>query len=100
MLRRAEITQASVRLVGETFRQCCRQSRLAYASLTGEQDHLAFASLCLRPAPKQQFEFFLPSDERGQARRVQRLKAAFDQSFFKPDTPSISVLRFVTQSTT
>ena len=39
--------------------------------------HLAFAALCLRPAPQQQFEFFFPPDERGQSGRVHRLEAAF-----------------------
>jgi hypothetical protein len=34
------------------------------AGLTGDQDHLAFARLCLGPAPKQQFEFLLPPNER------------------------------------
>ena len=39
--------------------------------------HLTLAGLCSRPAPQQQFEFFFPPDERGQAARVQRLEAAF-----------------------
>ena len=33
--------------------------------------------MALRPAPQQQFEFFFPPDEGGQAARVQRLEAAF-----------------------
>ena len=48
--------------------------------LTGEQHHLAFAGLCLRPAPQQQFEFFFPPDKLGQAARVQSLEAAFHRS--------------------
>ena len=32
--------------------------------------YLAFAGLCLRPAPQQQFEFFFPPDKVGQAARV------------------------------
>ena len=65
VLWRAEIAQPRVWFRSKTFQQCRRQSRFPYASLTGEQDHLAFASLCLRPAPQQQFEFFLPADQRG-----------------------------------
>ena len=38
---------------------------------------MAFAGLCPRPAPKQQFEFFFPPDQRSQTRRVQCLEAAF-----------------------
>ena len=43
--------------------------------------HLTFAGLCLRPAPQQQFEFFLPTDEGGQSARVQRLKAALNRAW-------------------
>ena len=46
--------------------------------LAGEQHYLAFAGLCLRPAPQQQFEFFFPPDKLRQAARVQSLEAAFD----------------------
>ena len=78
VLRRAEIAQARVRLGSEAFQQRGRQSRLADTRLAGEQHHLAFAGLCLRPAPQQQFEFFFPPDKLGQAARVQSLEAAFD----------------------
>jgi hypothetical protein len=40
------------------------------------QHHLAFAGLGSRPAPQQQFEFFFPADESGQATTAQRLEAA------------------------
>jgi hypothetical protein len=43
-----------------------------------EQHHLAFADLCLRPAPQQQFEFFFAPNEVRQAGRVKSLEAAFD----------------------
>ena len=43
----------------------------------GEQHHLAFAGLRLRPAPQQQFEFFFPPDKLSQAARVESLEAAF-----------------------
>ena len=80
VLRRAEIAQARVRLGGEAFQQRGREPRFADAGLAGEQHHLAFAGLCPRPAPQQQFEFFFPPDERGQAARVQRLEAAFHRT--------------------
>jgi len=38
---------------------------------------LAFAGLCLGPAPQQQFEFFFPPDQFGQAACMESLKAAF-----------------------
>ena len=77
VLRRAEIAQARVRLGGEAFQQRGREPRFADTGLAGEEHHLAFAGLCPRPAPQQQFEFFFPPDEGGQAGRVQRLEAAF-----------------------
>ena len=80
VLRRAEVAQARVWLGSETFQQRRRQSRLADARLTGEQHHLAFAGLCLRPAPQQQFEFFFPPDKFRQAARVESLEAAFHRS--------------------
>ena len=66
-----------MRFGGEAFQKRGREPRFADAGLAGEQHHLAFAGLCPRPAPQQQFEFFFPPDERGQAGRVQRLEAAF-----------------------
>ena len=41
---------------------------------------MAFATLCLRPAPKQEFDFFFPTDKLGQSARVQRLEAAFNRN--------------------
>ena len=80
VLRRAEIAQARVRLASEAFQQRGREPRFADPGLAGEQHHLAFAGLRFRPAPQQQFEFFFPPDEVGQAARVQRLEAAFDRT--------------------
>ena len=77
VLRRAEIAQPRVRFAGEAFQQRRREPRFADAGLAGEQHHLAFAALRPGPAPQQQFEFFFPPDQRGQAARVQRLEAAF-----------------------
>ena len=66
-----------MRFGSEAFQQRRREPRLADTGLAREQHHLAFAGLCLRPAPQQQFEFFFTPDEVGQAVRVQRLEAAF-----------------------
>ena len=60
------------------FQQRSRQSRFADPRFTGEQHHLAFAGLCFRPAPQQEFEFFFPPDKLGQSARVKSLEAAFD----------------------
>ena len=79
VLRGAEVAQPRVWLRSETFQQRRRQSRLAYARLTGEQDHLAFTGLRFRPAAQQQFEFFVSPNKSGEAARVQRLEAAFTE---------------------
>jgi hypothetical protein len=78
VLRRAEIAQACVWSARELFQQRRRQPRLAYACLAGKEHYLALASLRLRPAPQQQFEFFLASDEFSHAACVESLKPAFD----------------------
>jgi hypothetical protein len=77
VLRRAEIAEARVRLGGEVFQQRSCEPRFPDAGLAGEQHDLAFTRLCSLPAPKQQFEFFIPPDENGQTGRVQRLETAF-----------------------
>ena len=69
-----------MRLGSEAFQQRGSQSRFANTCLTGQQHHLAFAGLRFRPAPQQQFEFFLPTDKVGQTARVERLEAALDRS--------------------
>ena len=78
VLRRAEVSQARVRLASKAFQERSRQSRLADARFTGEQHDLPFAGLCFRPAPQQQFEFFFTPDKLGQAGCVQSLEAALD----------------------
>ena len=60
----------------EAFQQRRRKPRFADTGLAGEQHHLAFAALCPRPAPQQQFEFFFAPDKLRQAARVQSLEAA------------------------
>jgi hypothetical protein len=59
------------------FEQRSREPRFADPGLAGEEHHLTTASLSSRPAAREQFEFFLPPDEGGEAGRVQRFKAAF-----------------------
>jgi pyruvate dehydrogenase complex dehydrogenase (E1) component len=45
--------QPRVRLARKTFEQRSREPRFSDPGLAGEQHHLVFAGLCLRPAPKQ-----------------------------------------------
>src|ERR1700688_880547 len=77
VLRRTEIAQLRVRLADKAIPKRCGEPRLSYAGLAGKQNHLAFDRLCFRPAPQQQFEFFLPSDKIGHTGRMERLEAAF-----------------------
>jgi hypothetical protein len=44
-------------------------------------DYLSFAGLCFRPAPQLDFEFFFPTDQSGQAGRVQSFVAALDRAW-------------------
>src|SRR4249920_1482224 len=54
--------------------------RVSLCKPTGEQHDLAFTIFRSGSAPQQQFGFFFPSDEGGQAGRVQRLEAAFNRN--------------------
>ena len=65
-----------MRLVCKTLQYRRRQPRLTDPRLTGKQHHLAFASLCLRPAPQQQLEFFFAPDEFSQCASVQSVEPA------------------------
>ena len=78
VLRRAEIAQARMRLIAEAFQQRGGEARFADPGLAGQENHLAFTGLGARPAPQQQFAFFIPPDEGGQAGRMQRLKMVCD----------------------
>src|SRR5215472_14520484 len=55
VLRRAEIPQSCMRFTSKAFRKSGREPRFADASFPGKEHHLAFAVLCSRPAPQQQF---------------------------------------------
>jgi hypothetical protein len=63
------------------FQERCGQPRLANTRLTGQQYHLPFLSLGLRPSSKQQFEFFFASDKLSQPSNVQGIEAALDGSW-------------------
>ena len=54
-----------------------RQPRFAVAGLAGKQNHLALAVLRLGPAPQRAADFFLSSDQGGEAGRVRGVEAAF-----------------------
>ena len=41
---------------------------------------MPFARFCFGPAPQQQFQFFVPPDEGGQASRVQGVEAALNRT--------------------
>ena len=69
-----------MRLVGKAFEKRGREPRFADPGLAREEHHLAFAGLCSRPAPKQQFRFFVSSDEGGEAARVQGFEAALHRA--------------------
>src|SRR5262249_32077448 len=70
-----------MRFRSEAFKQCRRKARLANARFAGQEHHLAFPGLYLRPAPQQQFEFFFPSDKFGQASCVEGIKSALDRGW-------------------
>ena len=71
-----KVAQAYMWFGSNTFEQRSSQSRFADARFTGEQYHLAPAGLRLRPTPKQQIEFFFPSDKLSQPARVESLEPA------------------------
>ena len=77
VLRRTEIAQLRVRFADKVIPERCGEPRLPYAGLAGKQNHLAFAALCFRPAPQQQFEFFFPSDKLGQAASREAPRSGF-----------------------
>ena len=76
MMRRAEVADARECLAAQPLIQRGLQARLADARLAGDQHHAPLAGFRLRPAPKQQLEFLLAADQRGQPGCAQRLEAA------------------------
>ena len=73
-----QIAQAYVRLVSDPFHKRRSKPRFADTCVAGQKHYLTFASLRLRPAPQQQFEFFLATNKLCQSACVQCLETAFD----------------------
>jgi hypothetical protein len=80
VLGRAEITEPRVWLGREALHERGGEPGFADAGLTGQQHHLAFASLRFRPAPHEQFKLFFPPDECSKDAGVHRLEAARDRT--------------------
>ena len=70
-----------MRFRGDTFKQRCREPGFADTGFSREQHHLSLAVLGSGPAPQQEFKFFFPTNERGEAARMQCLEAALDRSW-------------------
>src|SRR5215471_16402743 len=68
-------------LRSNSFQQRSRQARFADTRFAGEQYDLPFATLRLRPASQQKFEFFFSTDKLAYSVSVQSLEAALDQSW-------------------
>jgi hypothetical protein len=80
VLRRAEVAEFGVRLLGEPLHQPSGEPGLADAGFTREQDHPALAAFRLRPAAPQQLDLLVPADQRRAAGgRVQRLGVASER---------------------
>src|SRR5262249_61931327 len=76
VMRRAEVQEAGVRLLGEPLLDSPRQPRLADARLTGQQHDLTFTTLRSLPSAQQQLNFFLAPDQRRKCSSVLCLEAA------------------------
>src|SRR5215472_17369978 len=69
-----------MRFRSDSFQKSGREPRFADARFTGNQHHLTVAALRPRPAPQQQFGFFVAPDESDQTTRMQGLEPAFDST--------------------
>jgi hypothetical protein len=69
-----------MRFRSDSFQKGGGESGFADARLAGDQYHLTVAALRLRPAPQQQFGFFVAPDEGGQTTRMQCFEPAFDSA--------------------
>src|ERR1700738_3421097 len=90
MLGRAEMAQAGVRFTHEIFDEPCRQSRLPDARLARKQHDAPLANFGLVPAPIQQRDLLLATNE-GRFAGAERLEPAQDAAL-ADGTPS--ALRF------
>src|SRR6516165_5061749 len=68
------------RVIGQPVLKGAYQARLPDPRLARDQHDAAVAGLDLPPAPQQQVEFFIASDQRGQCLPAQRREAAFDSA--------------------
>src|SRR5215208_3924786 len=113
MVRRAEVAQAGVRLAGNLLNKRSAQPRLADPRLAGQQDNLAASAVRPLPAPKQQTDLLLASDEWGQSRPMECLEPALDGArsknlvgvdrcgkAFDLDASNVAVLEQITQKLT
>src|SRR5262249_28494472 len=69
-----------MRLCAEALLQLRNDARLADAGLAQDQHNLAVAGLSAPPAPQQQFNLLLASDQRRQRRSAQCLEPALDDT--------------------
>ncbi len=76
-MRRAEIAQPGVRLLGDALLDRLGQPRLADPRLGRNQDDPPLARLGLGPAAQEEVDLLVAADQRRRA-RAQRLKAARD----------------------
>ena len=78
---RAEVAQSDVRLIEQPLCERNAQARLSNTRLTRQQHDPPFTLLRLCPAPEQQLNLFLASDERGAGGgRMQSLEPALDRA--------------------
>ena len=76
VLRRPEIAQPCMRSARELLHQGGGQVRFADAGFAKHQHDLALGALRFGPAPHQQVEFFIASDQRGEIIGMHCLKSA------------------------
>src|SRR5580700_1372380 len=88
VMRRAEIAQASMRLVLQARRKRRDHPRLADAGLARDQHNLAVAGLGALPAPQQEIDLLVAADQRGQRGCAPRLEAA-DACRLAADLPTL-----------
>src|SRR5262245_4812481 len=80
MVGRTEIAQPRVRFALDALRQHHAEARFADARLPRNQHHPPLAGFRLLPAPQQQIELFVATEQRRRL-RAQRLEPAEDVAF-------------------
>src|SRR5215470_9193598 len=84
---RAEVAQGRIGLIPKPVAQRADHSRLAYARLTREQDHLTFTFLRQFKPFHEQPDLMLTPNDWGKRCSMQGFKAAFGRTF-SDDPPS------------